>query len=343
MNYQSLFIRKNKFTNVQFMVKPKKQILIAGAGGFIGSHLAWRLHKIGYSVRAVDIKWNDYMEKPYFSEKLTMDLREFSNCVKATQGIEWVFNLASDMGGMGYISKAAADLMSNNFLINLNLLKACVKNNVSRYFFSSSACVYPSNLQITTVQSGLKEEDTVPANPDTFYGWEKLLSEKLCEAYAKDYSLNIRIARYHNIYGPYGTYDGGREKAPAALCRKVIQAASPGTIEIWGDGDQTRSFCYIDDCIDGTLLLMQSSYNKPMNIGSDQLISINHLADLIINISGKKILKSYKKNAPQGVRGRNADISNAKNILNWEPKVTLKNGLKTTCRWIESELKLKTK
>ena len=299
--------------------------------------------ELGYSVKAVDIKSNDYLQKPHFSEKFTLDLRRFSNCLKATQGVDWVFNLASDMGGMGYISKVAADLMSDNFLINLNLLKASLKNNVSRYFFPSSACIYPKNLQLKTSHIGLKENDAYPADPDTFYGWEKLLSEKLCEAYAKDYGLDIRIARYHNIYGPYGTYDGGREKAPAALCRKIIKAPNPGKIEIWGDGKQTRSFCYIDDCVEGTLLLMQSSYHKPMNIGSDQLTSINHLTDLIIDISGKKISKFYKKNAPQGVRGRNADISNAKKILNWEPKVPLKDGLSATYHWIESQLKHKTK
>ena len=321
-------------------MKRGSKVLVTGAGGFIGSHMAKRLYDEGYFVRVVDIKWDGYMPEPYYTEKFTLDLRSYENCLRMTEGMDYVFNFAADMGGIGYITRVGADVMWNNVMINANMLKASVKNNVRRFFFSSSACVYPEYKQTTPDVVPLKEEDAIPAQPDTYYGWEKLFTEKLCEAFQKDYGLEVRIARYHNIYGPYGTYKGGREKAPAALCRKVAEASDPGEIVIWGDGKQTRSFLYIDDCIDATIKLMESDYDKPVNIGSDRLVTIDELADIIIKISGKKIVKRYDLTKPQGVRGRNADLTLVKKVLGWEPKISLEEGLKRTYKWIEKMVKI---
>jgi GDP-D-mannose 3', 5'-epimerase len=311
-----------------------KNILVTGGGGFIGSHLARALCEQGNFVRVADIKYDDFIETTYCHEKLTLDLRDPDNCSAAVAGIDEVYNLAANMGGIGYITSVFADIMRDNILINTYMQEACVKHKVKKILFSSSACVYPNYKQTRPDPVGLKEEDVLPADPNEAYGWEKLFTEQLMRSYQIDYGLNIRIARLHNIYGPEGTYDGGREKAPAALCRKVAQASDPGILEIWGNGTATRSFCFIDDCIRGLMMLMQSDYTKPLNIGSDRLISINDLADVIINISGKTIRKTYRTGAPEGVKGRNADLSLVRRILAWQPEISLEEGLTKTYQWI---------
>jgi GDP-D-mannose 3', 5'-epimerase len=314
-----------------------EKILVTGAGGFIGSHLAKKLYEEDYEVRAVDIKWDGYIPEPYYSEKLTLDLRSAKNCKVSTDGVDHVFHLAANMGGIGFITEVGAEIMHDSVLMNANMLQASTDNEIKRFFFSSSACIYPTYCQEESDNPGLKEEDAYPADPDDFYGWEKLYTEKMCEAYQRDNDLEVRVARFHNIYGPEGTYDGGREKSPAALCRKVAQASNPGTIEIWGDGEQSRSYCYIDDCIEGVLRLMKSDFDHPLNIGSDRLVTINELADIIIGISDKKIGKKYDLSAPQGVRGRNADLTLLKKTLGWEPQITLEEGLKETYNWINDQ------
>jgi len=313
----------------------KKRILICGAGGFIGSHMSKKLTEEGNFVRAVDINWDGFMDEPYFSEKMTINLREYENCLKATKDIDIVFQYAADMGGIGYITKIGADIMKNSSLINLNMIRASIENKIEKIFFSSSACVYPEFKQLESNVTALKEEDAIPAQPDQFYGWEKLYAEKLYEGFGKDYGLNYRIARFHNIFGPYGTYEGGKEKAPAALCRKIALAADPGELDIWGDGKQTRSFCYIDDCLEGCIKLMNSDYKKPLNLGSDEMVTIDEMADMIIDISGKQITKTYDPSKPQGVRGRNSDNTLIKKVLGWAPSITLKEGLRKTYPWIK--------
>jgi GDP-D-mannose 3',5'-epimerase len=310
------------------------RILVTGGGGFVGSHLAKCLKQKGHFVRIADVKFDDYIKDKYYSEKLQLDLRIWKNCLKATEEIDKVYNLAANMGGIGFITEVAADIMRDNSLINTHMLEAARQNNVSRFLFTSSACVYPTYKQTDPNVTGLKEEDAYPADPDNFYGWEKLYTEKMCEAFQRDYGMDIRVLRYHNIYGPEGTYKGGREKSPAALCRKVAEASDPGTITIWGDGKQSRSYCYVDDAVQGTINLMESNFAEPINIGSDRLVTINQLADFIIKISGKKITKDYDLSAAQGVRGRNADLTLVKTVLNWEPKISLEEGLAKTYSWI---------
>ena len=314
------------------------RVLVTGGGGFVGSHLARELLKRGNYVKVVDIKFDDYIKEEYCSEKVTADLRILENCAKATEGIDKVYNLAANMGGIGFITEVGAEVMHDNTLINTFMLEASRQNKVKRFLFSSSACVYPTYKQTDPNIQGLREEDAYPADPDNFYGWEKLYTEKMCAAYQRDYHMDIRVLRYHNIYGSEGTYKGGREKSPAALCRKVAEATNPGSIEIWGDGKQTRSYCYVDDAVEATILLMESDYDQPINIGSDRLVTINKLADMIIEASGKKISKTYNMNAPQGVRGRNADLTLVTEVLKWQPRVTLEQGLAKTYEWIGKQV-----
>ena len=314
------------------------RILITGGGGFVGSHLARTLKQQGNFVRIADIKFDDYLKEKYYSEKLTLDLRVWENCLKATEGMDKVYNLAANMGGIGFITEIGAAVMHDNVLINTFMLEAARINKVKKYLYTSSACVYPTYRQTNPELAGLKEKDAYPADPDNFYGWEKLYTEKLCEAYQRDYGMTIRVLRYHNIYGPEGTYKGGREKSPAAICRKVAEAQNPGIIDIWGDGKQTRSFCYVDDAVKGTILLMESDYEHPINIGSDRLLSISELADIVSKIAGKKIVKTYNLSAPQGVRGRNADLTLVKKVLHWEPRVSLEEGLAKTYRWVNEQI-----
>ena len=314
-----------------------ERILITGGEGFIGSHLARHLYLQGNFVRVVDIAPSSYIEEEYYSEKLQLDLRIWENCLAATKGMDKVYNLVANMGGIGFITSVGAEVMHDNVLMNTYMLEASRQRRVKRFLFSSSACAYPTYKQTDPNVKGLGEEDAYPADPDNFYGWEKLFTERMCEAYQRDYGMDIRILRYHNIYGSEGTYKGGKEKSPAALCRKVAETHNPGSITIWGDGKQTRSYCYIDDCVKGTVLLMESDYDKPINIGSERLVTVDQLADMIIKISGKNITKTYDLSAPQGVRGRNADITLARKILGWEPEVSLEEGLARTYEWIEEQ------
>lgn len=314
-----------------------ERVLVTGAGGFIGHHLVTYLKQRGYWVRGVDIKLPEFTETDA-DEFEVLDLRRRDLASKAVEGVDQVFALAADMGGMGFISANHATILHNNALINLHTMDAAREHGVGRYLYTSSACVYPDYRQQTAEVTPLREEDAFPAEPQDAYGWEKLVSEKLAEYYAAEYDMETRIVRFHNIYGPYGTYDGGREKAPAALCRKVAKAQDGGTVEIWGDGEQTRSFCYIDDCVDGIYRIMQSDYGEPLNLGSDEMVSINQLARMIIEISGKRDLTLDHVPGPQGVRGRNSDNTKIQEILEWEPPTSLQEGLEPTYRWIEKQV-----
>ena len=323
------------------MIKNKK-VLVVGAGGFIGGHLVRRLLKEDNSIVATDIKPKEYWFQDYDKAEnhYSMDMKDINNCKKVTKNIDYVFNMACNMGGMGFIENNKAECMQS-VLINTNLLIACKEVKVKRYFFSSSACAYNTAKQQDVFIIGLKENDAYPANPEDGYGWEKLFSERMCRHFMEDYGIEVRIARYHNIYGPFGTFDGGREKAPAALCRKVICAKknNENKIEVWGDGKQTRTFLYIDDCIEGTLKLFESDYSKPVNIGSDEQVSINQMIDIIEEISNiKKLNRDYLLNKPKGVRGRSSNNDLVKKVLNWNYEIKLKDGLKKTYDWIEQEI-----
>ena len=323
------------------MIKNKK-ILIVGAGGFIGGHLTKKLLENKNSITAVDIKPKEYWFQDFEEVRnyYQTDMKNIENCRKVTKNIDYVFNMACNMGGMGFIENNKAECMQS-VLINTNLLIACKEFGIKRYFFSSSACAYNITKQQNVFIEGLKENDAYPAAPEDGYGWEKLFSERMCRHFMEDYGLEVRIARYHNIYGPYGTYDGGREKAPAALCRKIIHARKENLdkIEVWGDGNQTRSFLYIEDCIEGTLRLFESDYSEPVNIGSDEQVSINQMIDIIQEISKiKKLSRDYQLDKPKGVRGRSSNNDLVKKVLNWSYKIKLKDGLKKTYDWTYNEI-----
>ena len=315
-------------------------VVVTGAGGFIGGHLVRDLLQSGHRVRAVDRKpLSDWYQCLPQADNRVDDLCEIAACRRAVDGASLVYNLAADMGGMGFIETHKAECMLS-VLINTHMLMAAAQAGVGRFFFSSSACVYAAEKQQEADIIPLREEDAYPAMPEDGYGWEKLFSERMCRHFREDFGLETRIARYHNVYGPDGTWSGGREKAPAAICRKVAAAVLSGEhdIEIWGDGEQTRSFMYIDDCVYGTQRIMASGIREPLNLGSDELVSINQLVDLVEEIAGIRLRRHYKLDAPKGVRGRNSDNTLIKRRLNWAPGITLREGMEHTYRWIYDQM-----
>ena len=314
------------------------RVLVTGAGGFIGHHLSRYLVERGYWVRGVDIKEPEY-EPTAANEFELLDLSRAENCLKATRDVDEVYGLAANMGGIGFIENNKAVIVRDNTLINLQTIEAARENGVKRYLYTSSACIYPGYLQKDADVTPLREEDAYPADAEDGYGWEKLYMERICRHYMEDFGLETRVVRFHNIFGPLGTYDGGREKSPAAICRKVALAKDGDSIEVWGDGEQTRSYCYIDDCVEGIYRLMRSEHRQPLNLGQDRMISINELVDIVSAIAGKRIGKDYDLTKPQGVRGRNSDNTRLREVLNWEPAVSLEEGLAVTYRWIEEELR----
>jgi len=318
-----------------------KKIAVCGGGGFIGGHLVAYLRDRGMDVvRSVDHKPLDHWyQRERTIENLVLDLGERAACEKAVAGVDVVFNLAADMGGMGFIENNKA-LCMLSVLINTHLLLASRAAGIQRYFFASSACVYNADKQKSANVTPLAEEDAYPALPEDGYGWEKLFSERMCRHFEEDFGLQCRVARFHNVYGPLGTFDGGREKAPAAICRKVLEAETSGNhqIEIWGDGEQTRSFMYIDDCLKGIQMIMESEIHEPLNLGSSELVTINQLVDIVEGIAGIKLHRRYKLDAPKGVNGRNSDNTKIRRYLNWEPEIRLKNGMEKTYRWIASQM-----
>jgi nucleoside-diphosphate-sugar epimerase len=319
-----------------------KKVVITGAGGFIGGHLVKYLQSKGYDqIVAADIKPLDQWYQVHEgAENISTDVSKIDSCLRITKNADEAYNLAADMGGMGFIENNKA-LCMLSVLTNTHMLMACRENGVKQYFYSSSACVYAADKQTRTDITALKEEDAYPAMPEDGYGWEKLFSERMCRHFREDFGITTRVARFHNVYGPYGTYDGGREKAPAAICRKVANAKLNGIreIEIWGDGEQTRSFMYIDDCVFGVDSIMHSHIEYPINLGSSEMVSINQLVDMVEDIAGIKLKRTYNLGAPKGVRGRNSDNTKIKKELNWEPSISLHNGLEKTYAWIYDEIK----
>ena len=316
------------------------KFLVAGAGGFIGGHLVKSLMDQGHEVVCADVKPLEYWFQLFDENKnYSFDLKEYENCLKASDGVDYIYNMACNMGGMGFIENNKAECMLS-VLINTNLLRSCLINKVKKYFFSSSACVYNAKKQTTVFVPGLKEVDAYPAEPEDGYGWEKLFSERMCRHFTEDFGLETRVIRYHNVYGPMGTYDGGREKAPAALCRKIILAKmnKNNSIEVWGDGEQTRSFMFIDDCLEGTQKIFNSKLTDVYNLGSDEQVSINQMISVIEEIANFKVEKKYQLDKPKGVRGRSSDNTKILNDLNWAPSIKLKDGLSQTYRWIYDQV-----
>jgi GDP-D-mannose 3',5'-epimerase len=311
--------------------------LVTGAGGFIGHHMARYLRGRGYRVRGVDVK-RPAFEPTRAHELRVLDLRDLRNCMEAVDGVDEVYHLAADMGGIGYITGNHADVARNNVLMDTHMLEAARAVGVRRFFYSSSACVYPQYRQSETDVAPLREEDAYPADAEEGYGWEKLFAERLCRYYLEDHGLQTRVARFHNIYGPLGAYEGGREKAPAAICRKVASAADGDEIEVWGDGRQTRSFTFVDDCVEGIFRITQSDHGAPLNLGSDEMVTIDELVDLVCSIAGKRLRKRHDPSRPQGVRGRNSDNTRLREVAGWEPSVRLRDGLAATYRWVRSRV-----
>jgi nucleoside-diphosphate-sugar epimerase len=319
------------------------KFLVAGAGGFIGGHLVKSLLNDGHNVICADIKpienWFQIFNE---CTNYSLDLKEYQNCLNVTRDVDFIYNMACNMGGMGFIENNKAECMLS-VLINTNLLRACLVNKVKKYFFSSSACVYNADKQNNSFIEGLKESDAYPAMPEDGYGWEKLFSERMCRHFYEDYGLETRVARYHNVYGPMGTFDGGREKAPAALCRKLIVAKNSREkkIDVWGDGEQTRSFMFIDDCIEGTKKIFESNCREVLNIGSEEQVSINQMISIIEEIAGYKVMRNYQLDKPKGVRGRSSNNDLVRKKLGWDFKINLKVGLEMTYKWIEKEVNKK--
>src|SRR5213595_1196436 len=313
------------------------KVLVTGAGGFIGHHLTKYLVARGYWVRGVDIKEPEYAPTSA-QEFQVLDLCKWENCLDATSDIDEVYGLAANMGGIGFIESNKAVIVRDNTLINLQSIEAARISGVKRYLYTSSACIYPGYLQKETNVKPLKEEDAYPAEAEDGYGWEKLYMERVCRHYREDFGLETRVVRFHNIFGPLGTYDGGREKSPAAISRKIALASDGDDIEVWGDGNQTRSYCYIDDCVEGIYRLMMSNHREPINLGQDRMISINELVEIVATIAEKQIRRRHDLTKPQGVRGRNSDNTRLREVLKWEPEISLEEGLDRTYRWIADQL-----